>query len=356
MTLDNRILLINDNEDISRYLIEQLMVYGNYSVSLETTAAAAMESIKSTGFDLAVVKWGMPDMACPQLIKELRVLDNELPIIVLFEENKADLAQQIAELPVCNYFNKPFSGPAITFMVAKGLELRSLLLSNKRLVSILKEQNSGLQKQNLLLSKRIEDSTRNLARLYEDLRSTYLRTIRALAQAIDARDHYTHSHSENVSKYAVAIAREMGYTVKDLEILRDASELHDIGKIGISDLILLKPASLTREEWEEIKKHPQRGAQILEPLTFLSDVIELVRQHHEHFDGTGYPSGKRGEEILLGSRILHVADAYDSMVSARSYRKIPLSKEQAIAELSRNAGTQFDPKVVDAFLRIVNEM
>ena len=236
------------------------------------------------------------------------------------------------------------------------MDLRLSLLAQKRLISILKEQNAGLQKQNLLLSKRIEESTRNLARLYEDLRSTYLRTIRALAQAIDMRDHYTHSHSENVSRYAVGIGREMGYTIKDIEMLRDAAELHDIGKIGISDMILLKPAGLTAEEWELIKKHPQIGAQILEPLTFLSDVIEQVRQHHEHYDGSGYPGGKKGDDILLGARILHVADAYDSMVSARSYRKTPLSRDQAIAELQKHSGTQFDPKVVDAFLKIVYEL
>ena len=243
----------------------------------------------------------------------------------------------------------------LLFLARKGAELHAMLAAHRRLSGILKEQNSGLQKQNILLAKRIEESTRNLARLYEDLRSTYMRTIRALAQAIDARDHYTHSHSENVSKYSVALARELGFAVKDIEIMRDAAELHDIGKIGISDLILLKPSSLTQEEWLEIKKHPQTGAQILEPLTFLSEVIELVRQHHEHFDGSGYPGGKKGPDILQGARILHVADAYDAMVSARSYRKVPLSKEQAIAELKRNSGTQFDPQVVEAFLKLMSE-
>ena len=119
---------------------------------------------------------------------------------------------------------------------------------------------------------------------------------------------------------------------------------------------MLKPASLTPQEWEQIKKHPITGAQILEPLTFLNDVIDLVRQHHEHYDGTGYPEGRKGEDILLGARIIHIADAYEAMRSARSYRKTPLTKEAAVAEIVKNRGTQFDPKVVDAFLKVVDKL
>lgn len=356
MNLSNRILLINDNDETSRYLMEHLLIEGGYSVSIESTGLSGLENYKGSTFDLVMVNLSLRDMSCSQVIRELKTLDSESVVIVLIEENKPEMLEQLSGQGVSDYICKPFNSTILSFVVRKNMELRSLFLSQKRLIAILKEQNGGLQKQNVLLAKRIEESTRNLARLYEDLRSTYLRTIRALAQAIDARDHYTHSHSENVSRYSVAIARQLGYTVKEIEILRDASELHDIGKIGISDLILLKPSSLTREEWEEIKKHPQTGAQILEPLTFLSEVIELVRQHHEHFDGSGYPAGRKGEDILLGSRILHVADAYDSMISARSYRKIPLTKDQATSELKRNSGTQFDPKVVDAFFKIVDEL
>ena len=141
-----------------------------------------------------------------------------------------------------------------------------------------------------------------------------------------------------------------------METVREACELHDLGKIGIGDAVLLKPSSLTPQEWEQVKKHPMTGAQILEPLTFLNDVIELVRQHHEHFDGTGYPEGRKGDDILLGARILHVADAYEAMTSARSYRKVPFTKEAAIAEIVKHRGTQFDPHVVDAFLKIVDRL
>ena len=241
-------------------------------------------------------------------------------------------------------------------MIKKGLELRSIIVANQRFIHGLKEQNANLEKQNILLAARIEDSTKSLSHLYEDLRSTYMRTIKVLAQVIDARDHYTHSHSENVAKLAVAIANELGLSVKETETIREACELHDLGKIGIEDSILGKPSFLTKEEWEQIKRHPTIGAQILEPLTFLNDVIELVRQHHEHYDGSGYPQGKRGEDILIGARIIHLADSFEAMCSARSYRKIPLTKEAAIGEIKKNSGLQFDPKAVEAFLRIVDKL
>jgi putative nucleotidyltransferase with HDIG domain len=183
-----------------------------------------------------------------------------------------------------------------------------------------------------------------------------MRTIKVLAQAIDARDHYTHSHSENVASIASAIASEMDLSIKEMETLREACELHDLGKIGVDDSILSKPSSLTAQEWDKIKLHPTIAAQILEPLTFLHNVIDLIRQHHEHYDGSGYPEGRSREDILLGARIVHLADAYESMRSARSYRKTPLTREAAIAEIKDKSGTQFDPKVVVAFLKVVDNL
>jgi putative nucleotidyltransferase with HDIG domain len=290
------------------------------------------------------------------LIKALREINPDCIIVGVLDREDPELAKQAGSLGIYEFISRPFNWEKIFFIIRKAGELHSILAGQRKFNAILKEQNSALQRQNILLAKRIEESTKNLARLYEDLRSTYMRTIRALAQAIDARDHYTHSHSENVAKYAVAIARNMGLSIKENELIRDAAALHDLGKIGISDSILLKPDSLTPEEWETIRKHPETGAQILEPLTFLSDVIDLVRQHHEHFNGSGYPKGLKGDTIHVGARIIHLADAYEAMTSARSYRKVPLTREQAIAEVERNAGIQFDPDVVDAFLRVSAEL
>jgi len=260
------------------------------------------------------------------------------------------------DLGVYDYISRPIEAEKLFFLLKKGIELHGLIMANQRFSQGLKERNLALERQNILLAKRIEESTKNLTRLYEDLRSTYLRTIKVLAQAIEARDRYTRSHSENVAKIATAIAEEMGLTAKEVDILRQACELHDLGKIGIDDSILNKPTTLTAEEWEQIKRHPLTGAQILEPLTFLNEVVELVRQHHEHFDGSGYPEGRKGDDILLGARIIHLADAYEAMRSARAYRKVPLTKEEAIYEIKKNSGKQFDPRVVDAFLRVADKL
>jgi len=332
------------------------MVEGGYLVVFESSAKEGLTTLKDNGFDIIIAKPNMPDLSSPELIKGIRQIDPEGIIIALLDEAKPETIEYLFSLGVYDYISRPINLEKLYFIIKKGIELHTLMLANRRLAQGLKEQNVSLEKQNILLAKRIEDSTKNLTRLYEDLRSTYMRTIKVLAQAIDARDHYTHSHSENVAKYAAVIATEMGISAREIEIIHQACELHDLGKIGIEDSILIKPSGLTAQEWEQIKKHPAIGAQILEPLTFLHGVIDLVRQHHEHFDGTGYPEGRKGEDILLGARIIHLADAYEAMVSARSYRKIPLTKEAAKEEIKKNSGTQFDPKVVEVFLKVADKL
>lgn len=196
-------------------------------------------------------------------------------------------------------------------------------------------------------------AVRNI-RIYKDLQDVYMLTLKALAATIDARDKYTRTHSENVTKYAVAIAQELKLPAQEVEVIREACQLHDLGKIGVHDYILTKPGKLTEEEWEEVKLHSLKGTEILRPLPFLNDVIELIRHHHERWDGKGYPDAHKGQEIILGARIMAVADAFDAMISERPYRKA-YSKEGAIEEFKRNSGTQFDPHVVKAFLRVLKK-
>lgn len=354
MSESGRILLISDNEDTSMYLRQKLIIDGGYAVTFESNSRAALEDFQQNNFDAVILKFNMPDLNSVSVVKELRKRDPDAIIIALLEDSDPSLFNEIARIGVYDFLAKPINLEKLFFLLKKGVDLRRLVMAHRKFMQSLNEQNSTLQKQNTLLAKRIEESTKNLTRLYEDLRLTYMRTIKVLAQAIDARDHYTHSHSENVAKYAVVIAEEMRLSAKDVELIRQACELHDLGKIGVQDDILSKASSLTEEEWKEIKRHPVTGAQILEPLGFLEGVISLVRQHHEHYDGAGYPEGRRGEDILLGARIIHLADAYEAMRSARSYRKVPLSKEAAIAEIKLKNGTQFDPQVVAAFLKVVD--
>ena len=349
-------LVINDDELLLRYFREKLIVEGGYTVIFKSSPVEGMEFFKDNNLDVVIIKFDYLKQEDVRLVNELKHRDPDCILIAVIDKDLSQLPAEVLHMGIYGYVNKPINSDKLFFLIKKGAELHALAFTHRKLVYSLQEQNGSLQKQNTLLAKRIDESTKNLTRLYEDLRTTYMRTIKALAEAIDARDHYTHSHSENVAKYAVAIATEMQLSVRDVEHIRQACELHDVGKIGIEDRILLKPSALTEEEWIQVKLHPITGAQILEPLTFLSEVIELVRQHHEHFDGSGYPMGLKGEEIFLGARIIHIADAYDAMVSARSYRKTPLSKEEAIYEIKKNTGTQFDPKVAEAFLKIAGKV
>ncbi len=211
-----------------------------------------------------------------------------------------------------------------------------------------------LEEWNRDLRLHVEARTRNLRAMHEQLKQAYLQTVTAFMQALGAKDLYTQGHSHAVSTYARLIGEEMGLDEHDLQSVVRGCELHDIGKIAVPDQILLKKGPLTQEEFEIIKQHPVWGAKILEPLTFMKDVTEIVRQEHERWDGRGYPAGLKGEEICLGARITAVADAWDAMTSARPYRK-PLPRDIAIEEIRQGAGSQFDPMVVEAFLRVVEK-
>ncbi len=189
------------------------------------------------------------------------------------------------------------------------------------------------------------------ARLFDSLRDSYLNTIQALSMTIDAKDPYTHGHSKRVSDISVMIGREMGLSPEELERLKYAGDLHDIGKIGISESIISKRGKLTIDEYELIKTHPLVGETIIEPVPFLQDLKPIIRHHHERYDGYGYPDVLKGDAIPLLSRIIHLADAYDAMTSDRPYRKA-LTHELAVQEIVKHSGSQFDPEVVEAFLRI----
>jgi len=178
-----------------------------------------------------------------------------------------------------------------------------------------------------------------------------LSTIYALAATVDAKDHYTYGHSKKVSKYATEIAEAIGYSKERIEAIRTAGLLHDIGKIGVSDRILGKQGSLSAEEWEPIHAHPIMGVSILKHVDGLNDCLAAIQYHHERYDGSGYPSGLKGDNIPIDARIMAVADSYDAMTSPRPYRTTELTPEKALGELKRCAGTQFDPKIVEAFVR-----
>jgi putative nucleotidyltransferase with HDIG domain len=200
-------------------------------------------------------------------------------------------------------------------------------------------------------TRTIRTQTGALIRAYGELRDTYDATLRALATALDSRDNETAGHAQRVTWLAVRIGRELGLDEAALLELQRGAMLHDIGKIGVPDMVLRKPGPLTDEEWVLMRRHATLGAEMLDGIPFLSDTIPLVRHHHERWDGRGYPDGLAGEAIPLGARIFAVADAFDAMTSHRPYRQ-PMTLVQARAELARCAGSQFDPAVATVHARI----
>ncbi|HWR71768.1 MAG TPA: HD domain-containing phosphohydrolase [Nitrospirota bacterium] len=202
-----------------------------------------------------------------------------------------------------------------------------------------------------ILASQVVSALEN-AKLYDNLRDSYVRTVQALVAAVEAKDPYTRWHSTNVAKYAVAIARDMGMTPSRLEEIHIASILHDVGKIGISERIISKPDRLSHDEFEIMKDHPAHGVRILDPIGFSIVIIDAIFQHHERYDGKGYPQGLRGDLISLPARILSVADTIDAMLSERPYRGI-ISGEEVLKELERESGGQFDPAISIVAQRLI---
>ncbi len=194
--------------------------------------------------------------------------------------------------------------------------------------------------------------SRHAFQLYIDMRENYLNTVEALVQALEAKDTYTSGHSARVGKLSVAIGEGLEMSDDKLESLKYAAVLHDVGKIGVSEIILNKEGKLLDSEWEAIRSHPVMGQTIIKSIKFLFDIGQVVRHHHERFDGNGYPDRIKGIEIPLESRIIAVADTYDAITSDRSYRK-GSTHDEAIEELKRVAGSQLDPEIVEKFCNMV---
>ncbi|HAJ57802.1 MAG TPA: hypothetical protein DCL35_08615 [Candidatus Omnitrophica bacterium] len=348
-------VLIIDSEESACNLVKSVLSSRGFQVSVAQTAGVGLHLQEENECQLIFLDLCMKDLDTRYIVRELKRRDDRIALIIVGYPDSANLVQEALNLGASDYLYKPLRSDEVYFKARHALELRQFTTNNSKALKGIEERNISLQKQNLLLARRIEESTKNLSRLYEDLRETYMRTIKALAHALDARDHYTYSHSDNVTRYAELIARQMNVDMNYIEDIKDACQLHDLGKIGVHDSVLTKPSALTPEEFEEIKQHSQKGAQILEPLKFLDNVIDIVKHHHERWDGKGYPDGLKGEGIPIGARIMSVADSYDAMVSARPYRKVGLSVNEAIEEIKKNSALQFDPAAVEAFLKVVDK-
>ncbi len=289
----------------------------------------------------------MPEMSGVDLLSTVRDQHGDVVRMMLTGYTEMTIAvEAINRGEIYRLITKPWNDDELKATLRQAFDHYDLKAEIKRLNQVTREQNFKLQDMNRNLEEKVRERTKQLAEKHQELRVAYIQTIRALAEAIDAKDAYTRGHSERVAVYASRIAREMGLRKELIERVYFAGLLHDVGKIGVPDAIITKPDRLDEEEYEEIKRHPEIGAKILEPVEFLRSVVPCVRHHHEWYDGCegGYPYRLRADQIPQPSRIILVADTVEAMTSDRPYRKaLPL--DVVVQELHKYSGSQFDPIV-----------
>jgi response regulator RpfG family c-di-GMP phosphodiesterase len=304
------------------------------------SAEAALQKLDEAEFDLVISDIQMGGMSGLEMIPHVLSKSPDAVVIMVSGLQTIESAVEAMRVGAFDYVVKPFDILKVEAAIRRGLEYQELRASKRRYENHLEE---------LVLLR-----TAELDRTLQSLEGAYRTTLKALTAALDKRDSETSGHSERVVIFSLRLGRELGIGPEQLSALEFGSLLHDIGKIGVPDAILRKPSALTEDEWTEMRRHPSHGQQILDGIEFLKGARLIVAQHHEKFDGTGYPLGLRGEEIDLNARIFAVADAFDAMTSDRVYRK-GKSYEAAAMELEEWAGRQFDPDVVEAFHRIPRE-
>lgn len=247
------------------------------------------------------------------------------------------------------FFGKPWERRQLTGIVAEGLKLHRLEREQRELIKQLGVEYQKLQRREKLLDVVVRERTKELEESYNKLKIAHRQALLGLAEAIEAKDAYTKGHCGRVAAYAMALAREAGYPDEQMESLEFASFLHDIGKIGVRDSVLLKPGPLDEDEWAHMRTHPVKGYEIASQIQILHPTMPAIRNHHERWDGKGYPDGLRGEAIPLSARIVAIADAYDAMATDRPYKKaLPLEECEGL--LRRNAGIMYDPALVALFV------
>ena len=337
-TVSPSILIVDDEVEITEILADLLSE--DYDCSKAGSAEDALARLSEGQFQLVISDITMPGMSGLDMIPHVKALSPETVVVMISGMQTVESAIGALRLGAFDYLMKPFDLRQVEAVVKRALEHHDLVTAKQRYENHLEEL--------------VEQRTAELDRALNSLEGAYRSTLKALTAALETRDSETHGHSERVVTYSLRLGREYGLNSDEMKSLEFGSLLHDIGKIGVPDSILRKPAKLTEEEWVRMREHPLHGQQILRGIEFLQGASRVVAQHHEKWDGTGYPLGLRGEEIDICARIFAVADAFDAITSDRVYRR-GKPYEAAAQELDDWAGRQFDPKVVEAFHRVPKE-
>jgi len=354
MQHDHTVLFVDDEVNILKAL-QRLLRTEKMNVLCASRGHEALEMMERTPAQVVVSDQRMPEMPGVEFLSAVRERHPDVVRMMLTGYTEMNVAvEAINRGEIYRLITKPWNDDELRATIRQAFDHSDLKREIKRLNQVTREQNFKLQDMNRNLEQKVRDRTKQVAEKHQELRTAYVQTIRALAEAVDAKDAYTRGHSERVGVYASKIARQMGFPKEMIERVYIAGLLHDVGKIGVRDAVITKPDRLTAEEYDEIKQHPEIGARILEPVDFLSEVVPCVRHHHEWFDGSdaGYPDRLHGDRIPLPSRIILVADTVEAMTSDRPYRKaLPL--DVVVTELNKYSGSQFDPICVEAFLALL---
>jgi putative nucleotidyltransferase with HDIG domain len=336
--LTSRILIVDDEPEITEILSDLLS--GEHECKTANSAEDALERLAESDVQLVISDITMPGMSGLEMIPRVKSVSPNTVVVMISGMQTVESAIGALRLGAFDYLMKPFDLRQVEAVVKRALEHHELIVAKQRYENHLEEL--------------VEQRTAELDRALNSLEDAYRSTLKALTAALETRDSETHGHSERVVTYSLRLGREYGLNTETMKALEFGSLLHDIGKIGVPDSILRKPAKLTEEEWVRMREHPFHGQQILRGIEFLEGAARVVAQHHEKWDGSGYPLGLREEEIDVCARIFSVADAFDAITSDRVYRRAK-SYQEAAQELDDWAGRQFDPKVVEAFHRVPQE-
>ncbi len=324
-TTENQISILTlDDDPIITSTIQAYFRRSGYEVDVENDPMKAIERIRDSSYDILLLDFLMSPICGDQVVEEIRKFNTDLFIVLLTgHKSMAPPVKTIRQLDIQGYY----------------------------------EKNERFDQLELLVESCVKSirQMRLIKQYQENLQTAYLQTINTLRNAVETRDKETVGHSERVSALAEALAKRMGMEAEEVEKVRLAGLFHDIGKIGVRDSVLLKQGPLTREEYEEIKRHPAEGVTILVDYAPFQELLPIIKQHHERLDGSGYPEGLVGDQICLSARIISVADSFDAMISNRAYRK-GLGIEKTIAEIDRCTGIQFDPDVADALKQLIATM
>ena len=333
--MEERILVVDDEDVICNILARRLGSEG-YFCTTANNGKEALSHFYKEKFSLIISDMKMPEMTGIELLQKVKAIDPKMRVIMVTAYPEIDLAVNAMRLGAYDFIIKPADLDLIVMSVKKALE-------SKRLEEEIEAYHNRLEEM-------VEERTAKLQQAYRFLKKSHLDSVKVLAEAIDAKDPYTRGHSDRVKRMSLAIAKKMDFSEERLETLEYGALLHDIGKIGIKDEVLQKQGPLSNQEYQYIREHPMIGVKIVEGVEFFRDKIPMIRNHHEHYDGTGYPDGLAGEAIPLEARIINLPDAFDAMTSARPHRGV-MPLQDVLGEIEKWKGKQFDPKVVEIFLR-----